>query len=271
MMQTKTITRILFFSIAISGILPQAHAGGGKENKYPSIYKEGITVNGNSAEWENALFSYNKTAQLNYAIVNDTVAFYICIRIVDEGQQMKVLRNGIELQFNSRGKKKPEAKLHFPIGGKSTTVQSHDRKILHLTYLLQMQDMDLIGFKEGVNGFRNIKSGRNGVFAAVNWDSSNVMVYEARVPFGVFVQDVRASSPLSVGIIVKGAPKPKDAQSGSMPEGNPTDMQSGRGQDRPGGMRPGAGMEGQTYDAGNSMRMYEDDEVWKSVVVAKKK
>ncbi|MCX6247617.1 MAG: hypothetical protein NTW10_07775 [Bacteroidetes bacterium] len=241
-----------------------------KGSKYPSVYKEGIIVNGKSSEWENSLFSYTKQALLNYAIVNDSAAFYICVRIADEGAQMKVLRNGIELRFNSRGKKKPEATLHFPIGVRMNPDDHRDRKTMHLMCLLQMQDLDLTGFKNGVNGFQSIKSGKNGVMAAVNWDSTNVMVYEARVPFSVFAQDVRAANPLAVGIVVKGAPKPKDAQPGSTPEGNPTDMQSGRGQDRPGGMRPNAGMEGQEENPSGNMKMYEDDEVWRSIVVAKK-
>jgi len=243
-----------------------------KGKKYPSSYKEGIVVNGNSSEWETSLFNFNKEAQVNYSIVNDTGAFYICIRIANESEQMKVLRNGIEIRFNSKGKKKAEATLHYPIGGKTdmggrmNPGDNRGRKTMHLMFLLQMQDMELIGFKNGINGFQNIKSGKNGILAAVNWDSTNVMVYEARIPFNTFATDMKDAYPLAVGIIIKGAPKPRQE------DGDAGMQQQGQGgmQGRPGqGQQGGMGREGsmQNYD---SMKIYEDDEIWQSIVVEKK-
>jgi len=244
-----------------------------KGKKYPSSYKEGIVVNGNSSEWQSSLFSFNKEAQVNYSIVNDSSAFYICLRIADEHAQMKALRNGIEIRFNSRGKKKAEATLHYPIGGKTdmggriNQGDNRSRKTMHLMFLLQMQDMELIGFKNGINGLQSIKSGKNAFLAAVNWDSTNVMVYEARVPFSAFVSDIKAANPLAVGIIMKGAPKPRqeDREGGMQDQGQPG-MQGRQGQGRPGGM----GKEGSMQGYGDNMRVYEDDEIWQSIVVARK-
>lgn len=270
-MQMKLFTLILAFPLMSVFGLTRTPDHGDKGKKYPSCYKEAIVVNGNSPEWENSLFSFNKSAQVNYAIVNDTSAFYICIRIADEAAQMKVLRSGIELRFNSKGKKKAEATLHFPIGGRMNQGVQRDRKTMHLMFLLQMQDMDLSGFKDGVNGFQNIKSGKNGITAAVNWDSADIMVYEARIPFNVFTEDVRAANPLAVGIVIKGAPKPKEGQGQGKQEEGQGEMQGGRGQDRPGGIRPGGmGREGQMQNSGDNMKMFEDDEIWRSIVVAKK-
>jgi hypothetical protein len=276
-MKMKLFTLILIFPFISMFGLTRTPDPGNKGKKYPSCYKEGIIVNGNSSEWENSLFSYSKTAQVNYGIVNDTSAFYICIRIADEPEQMKVLRSGIEIRFNSKGKKKAEATLHFPIGGRTDIGgrldpgNRQDRKTMHLMFLLQMQDMDLNGFKNGVNGFQNIKSGKNGVLAAVNWDSANVMVYEARVPFNVFVQDVRSAEPLAVGIVIKGAPKPQHIQGEGMQEGGMGEMQGGHGQDRPGGMQSGGiGREGHMQGLVDNMKIFEDDEIWRSIVVARK-
>jgi hypothetical protein len=274
-MQMKLFTFILAFPLLASAGLTRAADPPAKEKKYPSCYKEGIAVNGNSPEWENSLFSFNKQAQANYAIVNDSAAFYICVRIAEEAAQMKVIRNGIEVRFNSKGKKKAEATLRFPIGGRPEVTgrldpgNRRDRKTMHLMFLLQMQDMQLSGFKSGVNGFQNIKSGKNGILAAVNWDSANVMVYEARIPFSVFAADVRAAEPLAVGIVIKGAVKPKNGE-GRQDAGQ--DMQSGHGQDRAGGMRPGGGqgMDGSLQDLGDNQKMFEDDEIWRMISIAKK-
>jgi hypothetical protein len=271
-MPMKLFTPVLAFTVLSIFAFSRTSDHGEKEKKYPSAFKEGIVVNGNSREWENSLFSFNKQAQANYAIVNDTNAFYICVRIADEAAQMKVMRNGMEIRFNSKGKKKPEATLHFPTGSRMDQGEHRDRKTMHLMFLLQMQDMELSGFKEGVNGFQNIKSGKNGLMTAMNWDSVNVMVYEARVPFNVFAGDIRIADPLTVGIIIKGAPKPREGTGDKMHEGG-SGMQGGRGQDRPGGMNQG-GMgregEGQMRENGDNLKMFEDDEIWRSIVVAKK-
>ena len=270
-MQMKLFTLILAFPVMSMFGFTRTSDHPDKGKKYPSCYKEGIVVNGNSSEWENSLFSFNKQAQVNYAVVNDTSTFYICVRIADEAAQMKVLRSGIDLRFNSKGKKKAETTLHFPIGGRMNQGERRDRKTMHLIYLLQMQDMELSGFKNGVNGFQSIKSGKNGIMAAVNWDSVNIMVYEVRVPFSVFVVDIRTADPLAVGIVIKGAPKPQPGHGEGMQEGGSGDLQGGRGQDRPGGMRPGGmGREGQMQGSGDNMKMFEDDEIWRSIVVAKK-
>jgi len=277
-MKLKLFSLILVFTLvcAIGFARTSNHPDKGK--KYPSFYKEGIVVNGSSPEWENSLFNFNKQSQVNYAIVNDTSAFYICLRIADEGEQMKVLHNGIDISFNSKGKKKAAATLHFPIGGKAdigVKLDPGDRrssKMMHLMYLLQMQDMELNGFKNSVNGFQGIKTGKNGVLAAVNWDSTNIMVYEARIPFTAFTEDVHAVEPLAVGIIVKGAPKPRSDQGGGMQNTGQTGMPGGQGQGRQGGMNPGGmGREGQMSGGyGGNQKIYEDDEIWQLIVVAKK-
>ena len=76
-MHIKLFRLILVFpAMSMFGLIRSTdHPDKGK--KYPSFYKEGIVVNGNSSEWENSLFSFNKPAQVNYALVNDSNAFYI--------------------------------------------------------------------------------------------------------------------------------------------------------------------------------------------------
>ncbi len=272
-MQIKIFILAMLFPVVNSIGFPQASDHQNKGKQYPSKYKEGIVVDGNSSEWDISMFNFNKQAQVNYSIVNDTSAFYICVRIADEHAQMKVLRNGIEVRFNSKGKKKAEATLHYPIGskmdmgGRMNPENSHGKKMMHAMFLLQMPDMELTGFKNGINGFQNIKSGKNGILAAVNWDSTDVMVYETRIPLSAFNTDVKESNPLAVGIIIKGAPKPK-------PEDNDAGMQNQgqggmQGQGRPGGMNQN-GMGNGSMQGYGDMRIFEDDEIWQSIVVAKK-
>jgi hypothetical protein len=267
------ISRSLFFFLFLisTNYFPGNPDQTSKGKKYPSIFKESVVVNGNSQEWGDSLFGYNEAARVNYAVANDRAALYVCVRIADESQQMKALTNGIEILFNSRGKKKAEATLQFPIGIKMNPELRRDRKTTHLMFLLQMQDMDLIGFREGINGFQKIKSAKSGITVALNWDSANVLVYEAMIPFNCFAGDIRNAEPLSVGIAIKGAPKPKQGEGNGTGEGNPAERQGGRGQDRPGtASQGGMGMDGEMHSMGDNMRMFEDDEIWKFIVIAKK-
>ncbi len=272
-MQMKLFALIMAFPVMSTFGFTHTSDHPNKGKKYPFCYKEGIVVNGNYSEWDDSLFSFNKSAQVNYALVNDTNAFYICIRIANEAAQMKVLRSGIEIRFNSKGKKKAEATLHFPIGGRMDPGEHRNRKTMHLMYLLQMQDMELSGFKSGINGFQSIKSGKNGIMAAVNWDSSDVMVYEARVPFSVFAADVLAANPIAVGIVIKGAQKNRQESGEGTQERGQGEMPGGHGQGRSGEMHPGggSGREGQMGEHGDNQKMFEDDEIWQLIVVAKKK
>ena len=87
--------------------------------------------------------------------------------------------------------------MHFPIGGRTdmggrmNPENSRDKKMMHLMFLLQMQDMELRDLKMGSMDFRILNQGKTVYMAAVNWDSTNVMVYEARIPFSVFTVDVQ--------------------------------------------------------------------------------
>ena len=272
----------IFIFVIISGVLVLAKPPDlpGKEKKYPSAFKEGVIVDGNSREWDNSLFLYNKASQITYAIVNDTAALYICIRVADEQEQMKISHNGMEIVFNSQGKKKTGADLHYPIGGGrlneklgpggQSKGEHPDRKRIHLMMLLQMQDMELSGFRDGVNGFQNYKSGKNGITAVVSWDSTNTMVYEARMPFSAFREDITVSDPLSFGILVKGAQKPREGQGEGMQDGGPGGMSGQRGGGQGGGMRPGGGIghEQGMLGSGNT-RQFEDDAIWHMMMVAK--
>src|ERR1700712_1677740 len=76
----------------------------------------GIAIDGDIKEWGDSLSYYNKEKQLNYGIANDAENLYVAIRIKDRSEQIRVLRAGLTLSIDTRGKKKETFSITFPVG-----------------------------------------------------------------------------------------------------------------------------------------------------------
>jgi hypothetical protein len=274
----KIAGSILFFVtltyVSVYSMPPSLSPGG---KKYPSSYKEQVTIDGNAADWDLSRFNYNKNSNLFYAVANDSTCLYLCVRVVDEKVQKKLMRSGMTIWFDPRGKKKELTGIHYPLGTgtKQKDIQpvhqanaQPDKKKEKLMYLLQLEDMELIGFKENLNGFINHKNNTTGFLASVDWDSLGVLVYEARVPVSAFNEDIRKSEPLSVGFFIKGLENPNAGKEAATSE-PPRDTELGR--------TPVPGAEQRTHGSmlpsgrpGETDPMYDDIEFWYYITIAKK-
>src|SRR3978361_131259 len=75
-----------------------------------------IVIDGDVKEWGDSLRYYNKDKQLNYALANDQDNLYMAIRINDRSEQIRVLKAGLTLSVDTRGKKKESFSITFPVG-----------------------------------------------------------------------------------------------------------------------------------------------------------
>jgi hypothetical protein len=249
-----------------------------KNKKCPSNYRDNIVIDGNAGEWPAASFRTNKDGYMVYSAANDTSAFYICVKIKDEQQQMRIMRSGMELWIDVKGKKKRETGIRFPLSHSLPSLDHRnmatdgrpDLKKIRLMFLVQMKEMETVGFREGLNGTQNNKVNKSGIIAVINWDSVNTMVYEARIPFRTLNVDINTLDHVSLGVIMKALPKPQGPNGGQQDTqnmmANPESSGGMGDQHRGGGMH----QEGDHMGMDDRNRVYEDVDAWFEAGIAKK-
>ncbi len=275
----KNITILLLLVLAGISAAGRTPAPSGKNTKYPAVFREHIVVDGNAAEWPIASFKTNKEAYMAYSVANDSAAFYLCIKVKEVQQQMRVMRSGMEIWINEKGKKKKETGINFPLAHtlppldnrNMSTEGRPDPKKIRLMFLVQVKEMEVSGFREGCNGSMNNKSNKTGIMAVINWDSANVMIYEVRIPFSALNSDIHTLDHINIGMVLKGLSKPQGQPGENHMEdaGGMNDPQGGRG--GMGGQRPGGmGQERPQYGMDDRNRLFEDVDIWAEAGIATK-
>ena len=252
-----------------------------KEHQYPSFFMKGALMNGKAEEWPVNLFHFNKDADLTYATANDSTSFYACIKIHNQEQQMKFFKGGFEIWFNAAGKKKKNVCLRFPLPNSlppqnryssMTTDGKPDLKKVRLMILLQLNQVELSGFRDDLNGLLSNKKNKAGIVAVVDWDSTGNLVYECKIPFSAFKEKMDEADPLMIGLIVKGIEKEQN-KSGEKPgEKDDRDLDQIGSNRTPGGGYP-AGREEHNHSGfsrnWDEQKMQEDNTVWYETGIAR--
>lgn len=222
----------------------------------PAFYKADVTVDGNASEWESALFYYDPDARIVYALANDSAALYVCLKVLGEEQQMMILHNGLEVWIDPAGKKKKVAGIMCPLnsprlGNQRSRLkpgEKPDQQKMILQSILLVKEMTLTGFKEEINGTRHMDYNATGIRIVLSLDSTGALVYEAKIPFSVFKNDIRSAKLISLGCIIPSMDMPPVNGEG-MPGGSVGETgrygggRSG-GDGMPGGNMQGGGMPG---------------------------
>lgn len=210
-----------------------------------------VSADGNSREWSIPLRFYDKDSKLCYTVSNDSVNLYLCIWAIDEQMQMKILRAGMQLWIDTTGKNKQQVGILFPTTSPGRNVsppakimqdKRPDVNAMMLEFRSKYNEMQLVGFKPPIGGFIPLKNDFN-ISVGINRDSTNLMVYEAIIPYKTFYKQTLSASDstkiFGITIIVKALQMPK--MSGGAPGG---DMQRGGnfgGGSPPSGMQGGGG------------------------------
>jgi hypothetical protein len=261
-----------------------------------------ITIDGNAADWHLPFPYYDSKTKLQYSIVNDGSFLYICLRTSDQTTQIKMVRGGMNIWFDTKGGKKQICGIHYPLkanatmdlppmpdGPESPQPQKMDhqrmkldaiaaQKTLHTQGLLNIPDADL-----PLDNLLDIRS-------AFNWDKDNILTYELKIPFSTFFKENISAAdtvkPISIGITINGLTLPSPPQGMDGPSdggggmGGPPGggMGGGGGGGAPGGM-PGGGMGGPPLGMNNGdtppgvakmMNMAQSVETWLRVLLSYK-
>ena len=160
---------------------------------------------GATTEWPDSLFQNNKESLMHYAEDNDAQNLYIAVRIADFRTQMKMMRQGMKLFIDVKGKKKESKGIEFPIKPESVSnyssagfnnqqenrqggdrVEQHgnfDKKQARAAMSIHLFSMRLFGFGDTDDSQGLQVAGSANV--AFMWDSTDVMHIEYLIPLAL--------------------------------------------------------------------------------------
>jgi hypothetical protein len=225
-----------------------------------------VVVDGDPSEWFIPLRFYDADTKLNYTLSNDDEKIYLCVRIVDELSQAKVIRNGINIWFDTLAKKNKQCGILFPVpdkggdeyqsdgatggggshhrGDGSGKHGSGDNDAIKKKFLRQANQMQLIGFKKGIPDYLAPEN-EYGINVSINWDANNIMIYEAAIPFKAFYKPALVAKDslrnFDFSMTIHGFPAPEKKDDGNSGGGGMGGAGGGMGGGMPGG---GGGMPG---------------------------
>ena len=250
--------RILFFPatiLFISFFNTSGKAAPGKLITDTSVINH--ELDGSTLEWPDEKFETDKETNIKYAIDNDKEKLFLAMRIADFRTQMKMMRMGMNLYIDLKGKKKEGRGIEFPVkpegggssGGGFSNRQNNeegekgndrqkgfDMKAVRNSMALNLIFMKIFGFNDDEPKAQGLQM-ENTANIAFNWDSSNVMHIEYSIPLKMLDENISSLNQknISVGWKINGV----DLSSNSSPTfGNST---SGINSGSRGGGRGGGG------------------------------
>lgn len=202
----KLIRLVAIASLFFSG----NYAFGGKK-----LLLSDTTINhsldGKINEWPAQKFEADAATQLKYAVDNDKQNLYLALRIPGFREQMRIMRQGMELYLDLKEKKKESKGIEFPVkreqsadnqvmnfrsqenneSGEQTPEQRKAMmKVMRAEMALNLNTIKVFGFSEDKSEEQGLAmpGSANVAFA---WDSTDVMNIEYKIPLS-FLGDLSA-------------------------------------------------------------------------------
>lgn len=182
-----------------------------------------VVADGKANEWKLPLKYYDEKSKLQFSVSNDLKNIYFCVRATEQETQTKMINAGFQLWIDTTGKNEHSIGVQFPMANtniKTTPTEQvphqkgrpKDITALKNKFINGYREMELSGFKTGINGTSPLNS-KWGIAASVNWDSAEIMTYEAIVPFNTFYKDSITPKDslklMGVSFVLNGLPIPE--------------------------------------------------------------
>jgi hypothetical protein len=192
-----------------------------------------IVIDGDIKEWGDSLRYYNQDKQLNYSLANDQENLYMAIRINDRSEQIRILRAGLTLSIDTRGKKKESFTMTFPVGDQSaqgmaetaqdlqssnSDVKQEDRDELAQARLTKLREIKVTGFKD-IESETMTTSNTYGFKVAIDYDKDGNLVYEAAIPLKFFHADDLTKNEWAFNFRINGITRPGQNKENSEHDG----------------------------------------------------
>jgi hypothetical protein len=229
-------------------------------------------LDGTINEWPVDKFSSDKETNIQYAIDNDAQNLYLAMKITSQGEQMKLMRMGMKLFIDLKGKHKENLGVEFPLkkidnpdfsgappqshGQRTEEAGKPDLKRMRMMLALNLIGMNLFGFTNGEPVEQSLEI-EGSVKIAFDWDSTDIMHIEYLVPLKMLGEIPSLHQKIvSIGWKISGMEMPSGSNNlagrpggGGSPGGRPP---RGAGGSRPGGGTGQVDME----------KMMKEQEIW---------
>lgn len=242
-------------------------------------FVKNIIANADTSDWRGITLQHDKSNSAYYATANDLQHVHVLLIVTDPAQQMKLLRAGMEVWLNWKGKSNTNKAtgIKYPLKSEegfnpSDQPQNAQQGSSHIFKLMlsKKTEMELTGFKKELNGKHNLVNS-SGVKIAINFTASNVMIYELSIPFTALSESVSFNTPVSLGIVFKAIEQSDFGGAGGRP--------SGAGGGRPGGGGRPSGAGGPPWAGGGNggsqqrpdfEKMFKETNIWYKFSLAEK-
>jgi hypothetical protein len=171
------------------------------QNKWQKDPADAFT---NQMESEKPLRYYDEETRLQYNVTNDAENLYIFIQVTDQQNQVKILRDGIQIWIDSLGRNKKSMGIFYPIpeslkdstgkplGTKpvmrTSQYQKENENPLKTRFENQPKALEITGFRNHLKGRLPLQN-NFGITAKLDWDTRNYMNYEVVVPFSLMCKN----------------------------------------------------------------------------------
>jgi hypothetical protein len=178
-----------------------------------------VVADGIPDDWTLPLRFANATYTLQYNITNDSKNIYVCILSRDEQTMLRMLRSGITVYFDPKGRNSRDISLHYPLrkqpdpnirnrDGEPLTNQNDSA--LKGELLLQSDSYGTTGFSGIDNGQFAATDNKSPIRVAIRFTQhDSLLVYEAIIPIanisGTDPSSRNPKQPFSVGVVVNTA------------------------------------------------------------------
>ena len=160
----------------------------------------GLAIDGNVKDWGDSLQYFNAESNVRYGLSNDKENLYFAIKIDEPVEAARVLRAGITLSFDPKGKNSSAYSITFPlntqqVGAIKTAstenpgeITQADRDELHREMITSLRGIKVEGFKD-IEGDMITTSNAYGIKAALDYDAKGNLICEAAIPLKFFHLD----------------------------------------------------------------------------------
>jgi len=244
-------------------------------------------LDGKANEWPVQKFETDVRSEIKYAVDNDPQNLYLALIIPNSRTQMRIMRQGMELYLDTKGKKKESKGIEFPVKegrsqednfnnfrGQQTEQgnkeESREERKATMKAMRAAMAINLVAMK--VFGLSNNEPEEQGLQmegsanVAFAWDSTDAMNIEYKIPISLLGNfSALQQKELNVGLKLNGI---QMRTSNSNPQTGGEGMEGGFG--GRGGRRNGGGG---NYSAGNTatrqdfQNMLNDQIFWTKYVI----